>query len=226
MVLRHLVIGLAHVREGLLQVAVNHFIDMSHGATLILRVEFGLDSLHIRDTEILVTRILVVIQAEFVNQHEMGVGTAEERFRHLTLKAGRYDVIDIGRTAEVMDRLERLVGVGDDSITVIPKILRAVVGYFRNIFPPIALVDETIRARIVITDIIYIIRHVLIECQIGILQICRTQQGTDLFDRIDFRTVVRHLIQELVASREGKSRGKGQKDDGNSIDFHILVSYH
>ena len=216
-ILRDLVIAVADIAEGNLQVLVDLVVHLGHRAPLVLGIQFHGNGVDIGDAEIFVAGIGVVVQAEEVDQHEMAVGAAEQRLRHLGGQSGLFDGLDIDLAVTAghpLDGLERLVGVRDGIIGVLPEVLRAVVRHFRHIFPGVALVHEAAGTGIVVTDIVHVVGHVLAEGQIGIVRIGRSKQRTDFLLGADFRPVVGHLVQELVASRQGREGS----EDGDGFE--------
>ena len=212
-VLGHLIIAVVDIAEGDLEVLLDLLVDFRDRSTVVLGVQFHGNAVDIGDSEVLVAGVGVVVQAEEVDQHEVVVGAAEQRFGHFRGQSGLLDGGDgelALATGQLLDRLEGLVGVVDRLIAAFPEVLGTVVIRFRDVGPGVALVHETVGSGVVVTHVVHIVRHVLAEEQVGSGRVGGGQQRTDFLRRVDLGPVVGHLVQELVAGRQAD-----EGDDGD-----------
>ena len=217
MVLRNLVVTVAHVAEGDLEVLVDLLVHFRDRAAVVLGIQFDGDAVDVGDAQVLVAGVGVVVQAEEVDQHEVAVGAAQQRLGHFRGKTGLVDVGDVQfvpASGEFHDRLEGLVGVVDGLVAAFPEILGRVVVGLGDVGPGVALVHETVGSGIVVTHVVHIVRHVFAEEQVGSRGVSGGQQRADLLLAVDLGPVVGHLVQELVAARQA---GEDQ-DGGDGIE--------
>ena len=135
-VLGNLIVAVANILEAQFQVSLDLFINLGHSATLVLGVQFQFNFFHVGNTQVLGAGLGVIVEAEFIHQHKVVVGTDEEGFGHLCTVTGSHDGVGFsnGRSSsEIIDSVQCLVGMGDTQIGLSPEIGGAVVGLFRHI---------------------------------------------------------------------------------------------
>ena len=213
MVLGDQIIAVADIAEGDPEVLVDFLVDLRDRTAVILGVQLHGDAVDVGDAEVLVAGVGVVVQAEEIDQHEVVVGAAQQRLGHFR---GQSRLLDGGdgefafATGQLLDRLEGLVGVVDRLVAAFPEIFRTVVVDFRDVGPGVALVHVPVRAGVVVTHVVHVVRHVLAEEQVGSGRVGGGQQRADFLRGVDLGPVVGHLVQELVAGRQAD-----EGDDGD-----------
>ena len=216
-IFRNAVIGVAHILEGKFQVALDLGVHLGYIAAVILGIELLLHHLHVGDAEVGAAGLLVIMETELVHQHKVVVGADQQRLGHLGAEAAgcNFRVLgDGGGPGELVNGVQTLIGMSDAQPGFAPEAVRSVVvdTQFRYILPGVELVEETFGAGVVVADIVHIVGHIFIKCQVVRRRITGGEQGADFGFGIHFRPVVGHGVQELVAGNETRKRCKRSND--------------
>ena len=195
-----------HHGETLLQVGLDLLVHLGDRPALILRTERLFRLRDVRDAQVRRAGLLVVLHREDVHEHEMGVGPADERL------AVRLDQGRVVAQPHLVHRFDGLVGVGDGQVEIAPDVLRALVVALGDVLPVPDFVAEPGGLRILDAVVVEIVRHQLGDAGITRRGIGGAHQRNRFLRGVDFRTVVRVLVQELVTGGQGQD-GQG----GNTV---------
>ena len=192
MVLRHVIICVAHIRKGGKNILFDMLIHVLDCTTLIFRIKRGLGFCHIRYAKIGTACLRVVVLAEDIDKHEMSVCPAKQSLGHLSLQTGL-------RTTEIIDFGDSGIGGSNAFIAVVPEILRRIVILIYNLLPIIKLLYLSCRTGDIVSEILYIVRHILCDGQICNVRVCRNKKVLDLFLSIYNGSLIRSDIKKSVA---------------------------
>ena len=122
----------------------------------------------------------------------MSVCPAKQSLGHLSLQTGL-------RTTEIIDLGDSGIGGGNAFVAVVPEILRRIVILIYNLVPIIKLLYLSCRAGDIVSEILYIVRHILCDSQISNVRVCRNKKVLDLFLSIYNGSLIRSNIKKRVA---------------------------
>ena len=213
MVLGHRIDDVVYQRQSLFDILLDLGVDLGDGSALVFGIEFRLGLLHIGNTEIVGMRRIVML-AENVHQHEVGVGTADKRF---ALCGAQF----VGHL-HLVDGLEHLVGVSDSHVVGFPRVSGVFVVGFGRIAPFIALLPETAPAIVIGAVVIGIVGSHFEEKPRLAVRISRYQHLDSLLFRIDNRPVVRLLVEEIVTGGESRNKKSRKQEIYQFVRFHML----
>ena len=180
--------------QRLLYILVDASIDFGHSTTVLDTSDLGTRVVHIGDSHILVGSGTIVVEREDVDQHEMGIRTAQQGLALTLLERGG------DRTAGLLDTLERRVGCRGHGIGRFPVALRRLVIGLGRVFPAIQLVYKLLG--IGILELVDIVRQVFTKQVEVVVRISRDQEALHLLLAVDGGTVVWHLVQKVIARCE------------------------
>ena len=153
MELQNLKVRVAHQGQTLFKVFTYFLVNSSYRLTITHHTNLRIGVIHIRNTQILVAGLSVIVLTEQVHQHEVGIGTA---YQGLSLTLFQFYG---GCSALFFYGLEGRIGIGNSRVIATPptfgRIVRCHIG---NRFPSVGLIKEPIGAGILV--FVCIVRHV------------------------------------------------------------------
>ena len=213
-----LVIRIVDQRQTVLQIVVDTLVNSGHRSAVVLGIERRLRLGDIGNTHIRIGIRGIVGLAEQVDQQEMAVSPAKQR-----LALGGLELIG-GGAAQLLDGFESVVGRTDGLIQSGPDGLRSlVIGRRSDVLPTVVLLLLGIELGILQHDLIHVVRSELADYGIRIFRIGGNQHVDNLVSGIELRTVIRHLLQKIVA---GGKRGDGSRKRKERNYFFLVHSRH
>ena len=153
MVLGHIVDFIVDQGQCLLDVLLDVFIELLHGAALIVGANRLLGFGRVRQTHIGVGRLGVVGITEHVGEQEVSPGTAHQRLTSLGTQTGG--------VAHLLDGLQSVVGMSHRTITCTPKALGCIRTDGRDVLPAVGFLLALVFHRILHTII-----HGVVGCHL------------------------------------------------------------
>ena len=202
-------------RQSFLDILFDFGVHFGYRTAFVFRVEFGFGLLHVRDSH--VVRIVgIVLLAENVHQHEVGVCPADQRFA-----LGRAQLVGHFHFPE---SVQHLIGIRNGQILRTPRPDKRFVVGFHGRIPGKTLFVETTPIAVGSAVVIDIVRSQFQYEPRLVAGIGRDQHVDGLFLRIDRRAVVRVLVEEVIAGRKACGKSSGEQNICNVV-FHIVFVF-
>ena len=206
MVLRDVVV-VPDILQAFLDVLVDPAVDLGDIAAVILRVQALFRLVHVGQALVGDAGFLVVLEAEDIDQDEMGIGAGQQG---LAIGFGQ---LGIGRTAHFLDGFQGLVRGADGHPEGGPDILLGIVAGLGDILPaPDLLVEAAGLGGHDRAVVVHVVGKEFRHHGVDMVRIGGAEQRFHLLGRIDLGPVIRHRVQELVAGNQTCKGGYGRND--------------